>query len=273
MSSPLHFHPAFYSPPRILSQPRCNRETIENELLNLRSNRSGFVKTESLRYSNSRTDDDKDEDQNMNERSRGRKWWRRPRNGGREKSWLEKVQEASRKAKVMELRLIGRRSWWPKFDGKSRKAAAVLPLPSPSTPDPVEASKVDRGTESEDKSTEESPPLVTVPTKQPFDIVLQLMHKFDKCETPDSAQTRHKKNPFIFWKPKDVDAPSLTTSDDASTTTESADHQPPNHHEQELDETEIDEKKKKKNVGKVIAAAIASVATTSLGVVAIIIIL
>ena len=173
----------------------------------------------------------------------------------------------------MELRLIGRRSWWPKFDGKSSKAAAVLPLPSPSTPDPVEASKV-APPESENKSTEESPPFVTVPTIQPFNIVLQLMHKFDKCETPDSAQTCHKKNPFkLFWKPKDVDAPSLTTSDDASTTTESADHQPPNHHDQELDEIEEIDEKKKKNVGKVIAAAIASVATTSLGVVAIIIIL
>lgn len=87
-----------------------NRETIETDLSNLRTRNHGFVRKESLRLTPP-LDDTKDDARY----SHKRRWRRRRRgecdNGGN--NLIEKF-EAVIKTRVLELRLIGRRSWWPK---------------------------------------------------------------------------------------------------------------------------------------------------------------
>jgi len=102
---------------------RCrqtNRESIEAELVRLRSNRDGFVRSESLRLTSPRHDD-------SHELRRGGKRWRRPSNSeGR--SLVERFRDAARKAKLMELRVVSGRSWWPK---RSSEVSDLSPSPPP----------------------------------------------------------------------------------------------------------------------------------------------
>mmetsp|Transcript_5888 Transcript_5888/g.10604 ORF Transcript_5888/g.10604 Transcript_5888/m.10604 type:complete len:325 (-) Transcript_5888:319-1293(-) len=98
-----HHEVALRSPLRTCR--RTNRETIEAELFQLRSRKNGYVKSESLRLSTC-PDDDDGKELAIQELNGGRRWKRR----------VEKMREVARKAKVTELRLFGRRSWWPHFN-------------------------------------------------------------------------------------------------------------------------------------------------------------
>jgi len=100
------------SPVKYSTTPTTNREIIETDLSNLRTRNHGFVRSESLRLTPP-LDSKKDDVQYCRHKH---KWRRRRRrecdnNGGN--NLIEKF-EAAIKTRVLELRLIGKRSWWPK---------------------------------------------------------------------------------------------------------------------------------------------------------------
>ena len=90
--------------------PTANREAIETDLSNLRTRNHGFVRKESLRLTPPL--DSKKDDVQYRHKNRWRRRRRREcdNNGGN--NLIEKF-EAAIKTRVLELRLIGRRSWWP----------------------------------------------------------------------------------------------------------------------------------------------------------------
>ncbi|KAL7546612.1 hypothetical protein ACHAWF_009949 [Thalassiosira exigua] len=194
-------------------QKRCrnrnSRKAIEAELFTLRSSRKGFVKSESLRLSPRHEDEDEDEDERI-ARDRSRKGrWRERRCGNKVRSLIEKIQDAARRAKVLELRLVGRRSWWPQFDGDKSKGLVASPPPPKKCPeaanDEVEKirddanstwippSTIDRKTECQHSS---NPPMG------------QLLVEFDSCRVSNATNTRNgrrgrKKEKFAgFWRPR-----------------------------------------------------------------------
>eukprot|EP00571_Detonula_confervacea_P000019 CAMPEP_0172324194 /NCGR_PEP_ID=MMETSP1058-20130122/50697_1 /TAXON_ID=83371 /ORGANISM="Detonula confervacea, Strain CCMP 353" /LENGTH=276 /DNA_ID=CAMNT_0013040397 /DNA_START=203 /DNA_END=1033 /DNA_ORIENTATION=+ len=186
---------------------RTSRATIEAELFNLRSRRNGFVRSESLRLS-PRSDDAHDDERIIHDRSRGRRW-RRKRCDNGERNLIEKIREVARRAKVMELRLVGRRSWWPQFDGK-RSKVAMLPSPTKTCTGTVNGS-----TKKENKETKSTKGrlLVNFPAKRK-----QSSFNFDQLISDPTTKVSHiqsgkRKNPLRFWKFKE-NMTTLCESDD-----------------------------------------------------------
>ena len=114
---------------------------------------------------------------------------------------MEKIREAARKARVHELRLIGRRSWWPQFDPN----AAMLASPASQAQG---CSAAARGRKWDGRKQ----------TKRKEE---QLLVNFPADRSRYKQSTKAAKNPLMFWKrKKEETVPSQLTaceSNDSST--------------------------------------------------------
>ena len=271
---------------------RSNRDSIEAELFNLRYRQNGFVKSESLRLTSPRSIDD-DTDGQL--RGRGRRWHRRHTG---ERSIIEKLRDAARKSRVLELRLAGRRSWWPKFDGK------VTPYTPTYCPSPLNGVRV-WGTKSQCTNGNKSKGqtlLVDFPRRERKQS--RSSSNLDRAQNGSSARstqaprTRPRKSIARFWKKsngkpieehpneKDVDTTCEKRDNEASNRQNTTnrglksfrDQAPPGIHTENLfdiamdidDENEPVDKKGRKKRLHVIAATVASISVSSLGIAAVI---
>ena len=186
------------SPVKYSTTPTTNRETIETDLSNLRTRNSGFVRSESLRLTPP-LDSKKDDVQYCRHKH---KWRRRRRrecddNGGN--NLIEKF-EAVIKTRVLELRLIGRRSWWPKpVWSKSKHINTprhAINMHQTSTSDNVNSNKT------------------IVSKQQSMNIegkqftTKELIKRFDKCDSSilvvqKQSKNKNKKIKWKFWIPKE----------------------------------------------------------------------
>jgi hypothetical protein len=115
---------------------KSRQAIIEEELWQLRLRT--FVKSESLRLNTSLsprsqlTFDESDDDDDGGEGGTNLKnrQWRRSNKRHNGNNFIEKMRDAARNARVFQLRIAGRRSWWPASSGPTSSAA--IPL-TPST--------------------------------------------------------------------------------------------------------------------------------------------
>mmetsp|Transcript_19090 Transcript_19090/g.28509 ORF Transcript_19090/g.28509 Transcript_19090/m.28509 type:complete len:171 (+) Transcript_19090:72-584(+) len=112
------------SPTSSSSSSRRSRQTIEEELWLLRSR--SFVKSESLRLNSPRSRTGHNEEC----KRPARRWRRRIRRGDENNNnsnnnFAEKMSNVARKARVFQLRVAGRRSWWPTMHNTSTAKIAA----------------------------------------------------------------------------------------------------------------------------------------------------
>ncbi|KAK1732979.1 hypothetical protein QTG54_016310 [Skeletonema marinoi] len=114
------------SPTSTTSSSRRSRQTIEEELWLLRSR--SFVKSESLRLNSPRSRTSHNEEC----KRPARRWRRRIRRGDEDNNnnnnnnnFAEKMSNVARKARVFQLRVAGRRSWWPTMHNTSTAKIAA----------------------------------------------------------------------------------------------------------------------------------------------------
>ena len=178
------------SPVKYSTTPTTNRETIETDLSNLRTRKSGFVRSESLRLTKP-LNDKKDDVQYCRHKH---KWRRRRRrecdeNGGN--NLIEKF-EAVIKTRVLELRLIGRRSWWPKHVWSKSKhintPRHAINMHQTSTSDNVNSNNT---IESKQQS-------LNVEGKQYT--TKELIKRFDKCDSSSILVVQKQSKKKIMWK-------------------------------------------------------------------------
>lgn len=262
-------HKTLSSGPHRCRRSKSNREAIEAELFNLRSNRRGFVKSESLRLSPGH-EDGNDGKHFFPERSQGRRWQRRRRVDG-EMNLIEKMQDAARKAKVLQLRLGGQRSWWPQ-PGGWRSKVTVLESPTIFPPGGTNESKKERSSTQNTKGVL----LVNFPTRRrrqsSFNLDRQFLNKFGKCEISGSKDMSHiqpgqRKPRFGRWKFKNnnMAAPNgeiaacetddtESTQDDTLQIIEPEERKDQNTEPINNDEKEAEKKKRKNRIKEIVAA-------------------
>eukprot|EP00984_Skeletonema_dohrnii_P014802 scaffold6291_cov159-Skeletonema_dohrnii-CCMP3373.AAC.2 len=230
---------------------RRSRQTIEEELWLLRSR--SFVKSESLRLNSprSRTSHSKEC------KRPARRWRRRIRRGdennNNNNNFAEKMSNVARKARVFQLRVAGRRTWWPTMHNTStakiaaerdqqqlRHYEADLKLTSA---DQVDKSKK-QNSEGSRKEHESTP-------KKKFEWNA-LWKKKDRSN--DQSETSTIVNESI-----DVDTSLNTTVNEESVDEDSVIIDIANNIEKE-------EEKKKKNRKNMVVAAVATTSVSSLGV-------
>ena len=185
----------------------CQREAIDADLFNLRA-RGGFVRSESRRLLTLTSPPPRHSDDQITHKRR--KWRRRQ---GCEKSLVEKFRDAARRAKISELRLLGRRSWWPDGSRKSLVSPTttnIILCPSSddihsvscnSRKEPIHSKTITKNVQRDIRRKKEKKNhhwKFLLPEEQRIMIDKQSTFFDDKCDT-----RRKKKNHWKFWLPKE----------------------------------------------------------------------
>ena len=251
-----------------------NRAMIEAELFNLRSSRNGFMRSESLRFS-IRRDDDNDNERIVRELSGRRRWYRRECED--KKCYIEEFRETMHRVKDRDWSLIFLRRPWPQFDcnGNSKVADSESPIKKIR---PVSGSATGCNVRRDRRSTcNEGVLLVNFPPER---------KRSSSSDHGDNS--REKKNIFKFWMAKEKKKLSsneitVITCDDASNKEESGtdystsgrvdnvkiiesdgavDQEEDSRHNDE----DTNEKKGRKDVIQVVVGVVAAASVSSLGI-------
>ena len=236
---------------------RRSRQSVEEELWLLRSRQ--FVKSESLRLNSlsPRSSHNCSGCSDDNNNRTTRRWRRRRDVGHNNHNFIEGMRDAARKARVFQLRISGRRSWWP------------------STP----TARIDADRCISQQRQRDGTELNLISNSNQFD------KRRKNFERPNKENESIRKKKFEWnnmWKRKNrcnnesdgevgvstsidestvVDTSMITTTDDevVDEGTEIEEHA-----EDNLEKDE--EEKKKKNRQNVVVAAVATTSVSSLGV-------
>ena len=187
-----------------------NRAMIEAELFNLRSSRNGFVRSESLRVSIRRVDDN-DNERIVRELDGRRRWHRRECED--KKRYIEEFRKTMRRVKDRDWRLIFLRRHWSKFDcnGGSKVADSEFPIKKirPVSGTSATGCNVRRDRQS---TCNEGVLLVNFPSER----------KRSSSSDHGDKNSREKKNIFQFWMAKkkkkmsSIEITVITSCDDDS---------------------------------------------------------
>lgn len=238
---------------------RRSRQTVEEELWLLRSSKKNFVKSESLRLNSlSPRSSHNCSDDNNNRTTRR---WRRRRGVGHNNHnfIIEGMRDAARKARVFQLRISGRRSWWPT----------------------IHTARIDAGTcISQQRQRDGSTELNLISNTDQFD---KRRKNFEGRNKENESIPKKKFEWNNIWKRKnrsnnesdgevgastsidestDVNTSMNTTMDDEVVDEGTKIEE----HAEDTVEKDGEDKKKKKNRQNVVVAAVATTSVSSLGV-------